>query len=52
MSWRKEFKRCVVCLTGRVMTVYNKAGCVLRRNVYRNEGAAQVVFRMISAWEA
>lgn len=50
MSWRKEFRRFTVCLTGRVMTVYDKSGRVLRRNVYSNENKAHSVFMLISAW--
>lgn len=52
MSFRNEFKDCVICLTGRVMTVYDHGGHVMARHVYGNTDEAERMFRLMSRWES
>lgn len=51
MSFRKEFKKVVACLTGRVITFYDKEGKVLGRNIYGTMKAAVSVFSVLEIKE-
>lgn len=51
MSYRNEFNECVICLTGRVMTIYDHNGRAMARHVYGNTDEAERMFRLMSRWQ-
>lgn len=52
MSFRNEFKDSVICLTGRVLTIYDHDGCVMARHIYGDTDKAEEMFRLMSRWES